>query len=129
GQGPMILGHNPPAVNQAVTDAMGRGSVFGGRHALEVPAAEAVLDRLGWAERVRFGITGTEIDQLALRVARAATGRRSVVRFAGHYHGWLDNVLTAYDGESPVPASLGQSPTDLRDSFVVPFNDAAALEE
>jgi hypothetical protein len=68
-----------------------RAASAGGRGRGAVPRA------LGWADMVRFGISGTEMVQAALRLARAATGRTRFVRFEGHYHGWLDNVLLAYD--------------------------------
>lgn len=128
GQGPSFLGHAPPRVNEAVATAAHRGSVFGAQHVLENAAGELFLDTVGWAERVRFGVTGTESDQAALRLARAATGRQKFVRFAGTYHGWLDNVLVkTVDGVSG-PGSRGQLAHYLADSYVLPFNDAAALE-
>jgi glutamate-1-semialdehyde 2,1-aminomutase len=129
GQGPMFLGHAPEEVNHAVVDALNRGSVFGGQHALENTALELMLDTLGWADQARFGLTGTEADQLALRLARAATGRRRFLRFEGHYHGWLDNVLSKTVNGSSVVASAGQLPSHLSDSVVVPFNDPAALSQ
>ncbi len=67
-----------------------------------------LCDTLGWPDMVRFGSSGTEVVQAALRVARAATGKTKFVRFEGHYHGWLDNVLMAYGQEGPGPASEGQ---------------------
>nr|WP_246221202.1 aspartate aminotransferase family protein [Phytoactinopolyspora mesophila] len=128
GQGPNFLGHAPPSVTEAVAREMRRGSVFGAQHVLENQAGELLLDSLGWADKVRFGVTGTETDQAALRLARAATGRTKFVRCGGAYHGWLDNVLsTTVDGQSE-PASAGQLPHHLQDSYVVPFNDAAALD-
>ncbi len=127
GQGPAFLGHAPAEVVRAVADAAGRGTVFGAQNALEGQAAELMLDSLGWAEQVRFGLTGTEADQAALRVARAATGRTRFLRFEGHYHGWLDNVLARTEQGRSVPASKGQLPTGLAESVVVPFNDAAAV--
>jgi glutamate-1-semialdehyde 2,1-aminomutase len=128
GQGPNFLGHAQPAVTETVAREMQRGSVFGAQHVLENQAGELFLDSIGWADKVRFGLTGTETDQAALRLARAATGRTKFVRCAGGYHGWLDNVLsTMVDGQAQ-PASAGQLPHHLQDSYVVPFNDAAALE-
>ncbi|GAA4984883.1 aspartate aminotransferase family protein [Actinopolymorpha pittospori] len=127
GQGPNFLGHAPRAVNDAVAAAMRRGSVFGAQHALENDASELFLQAVGWADRVRFGVSGTESVQLALRLARAATGRRRFVRFAGHYHGWLDNVLVRTVDETTTPASAGQ--LDQFDQFhVLPYNDLAAVE-
>jgi glutamate-1-semialdehyde 2,1-aminomutase len=78
---------------------------------------------------VRFGSTGTEMVQAALRLARAATGRPRFVRFEGHYHGWLDNVLLAPRPGETAPASEGQLPEALADSIVLPWNDADALAE
>ncbi|QJU55042.1 aminotransferase class III-fold pyridoxal phosphate-dependent enzyme [Herbiconiux sp. KACC 21604] len=126
GQGPMFLGHAPVDINDAVALAVSQGMVFGAEHPLEVEAAAGVLGTLGWAERVRFGLTGTEAVQAALRLARAATGRTRFVRFEGHYHGWLDNVLLGPDPS--VPASAGQLASHLGDSIVIPWNDADALE-
>lgn len=123
GQGPMFLGHAPEVVSKAVTEAVHRGSVFGGQHVLENTAAELVLATLGWADQVRFALTGTEANQLALRLARAATGRRRFLRFEGHYHGWLDNVLAQTAAGRQAPASAGQLESHLADSIAVPFND------
>lgn len=124
GQGPNFLGHAPQQVNQAVAKACERGQVYGAQHELEIQAGEAFLDTLGWPDMVRFGVSGTEMVQAALRLARAVTGRPRFVRFEGHYHGWLDNVLlaTAADG-SPIPASEGQLAHHLDDSFILPWND------
>jgi glutamate-1-semialdehyde 2,1-aminomutase len=124
GQGPNFLGHAPQQVNQAVAKACDRGQVYGAQHELEIQAGELFLDTLGWPDMVRFGVSGTEMVQAALRLARAATGRPKFIRFEGHYHGWLDNVLlaTAADG-SPIPASQGQLDHHLQDSFILPWND------
>ncbi|WP_052669702.1 aspartate aminotransferase family protein [Nitriliruptor alkaliphilus] len=128
GQGPNFLGHAPAAVNETVAREMERGSVFGAQHVLENEAGELFLDTLGWADKVRFGVTGTESDQAALRLARAATGRTKFVRFEGTYHGWLDNVLaTTVDGVTST-ASEGQLPHHLDDTCFVPYNDADQLE-
>jgi glutamate-1-semialdehyde 2,1-aminomutase len=128
GQGPNFLGHAPARVNDAVAEAARRGSVFGAQHVLENEAGELFLDTVGWADRVRFGMTGTEADQAALRLARAATGRSKFVRFEGTYHGWLDNMLvTTVDGITG-PASAGQLASHLDDTYFLPYNDADALE-
>lgn len=127
GQGPNFLGHAPDFVQAAVSRELARGSVFGAQHVLENDAAEIFLDTVGWAERVRFGMTGTESDQAALRLARAATGRTKFVRFSGTYHGWIDNVLMVMDGDRPAAASAGQLGKYLDDSFVLPYNNLDAL--
>jgi glutamate-1-semialdehyde 2,1-aminomutase len=101
--------------------------VFGSRHQLEVDAAELMCETLEWPDMVRFGSTGTEMVQAALRVARAATGRRKFVRFEGHYHGWLDNVLLTIEEGRPRPASAGQVGEYLADARVLPWNDLEAV--
>lgn len=128
GQGPNFLGHAPARVNEAVAAEARRGSVFGAQHVLENEAGELFLDTVGWAERVRFGATGTESDQAALRLARAATGKHKFVRFSGTYHGWLDNVLITTENGVAGRASRGQLAHHLTDSYTLPFNDAATLE-
>jgi glutamate-1-semialdehyde 2,1-aminomutase len=127
GQGPAFLGHAPRRVLEAVEKASRAGIVVGAQHPLEVEAAERLCAMLGWADQVRFGTSGTEMVQAALRVARAATGRRRFVRFEGHYHGWLDNVLVAVGGEGVGPASSGQLPEALDPSITLPWNDLSAV--
>lgn len=73
GQGPNFLGHAPDAVLAAVESACRRGMVYGGQHALEVEASELVCSTVGWAERVRFGVSGTESVQAAVRAADRKT--------------------------------------------------------
>jgi glutamate-1-semialdehyde 2,1-aminomutase len=128
GQGPAFLGHAPDPILAAVSEASRRGMVFGSQHDLEVQAAELLCSILGWADMVRFGSSGTEVVQAALRVARAATGRSKFVRFEGHYHGWLDNVLVAYGDDGPGPASEGQLAHHLDDCLVIGWNDLDALQ-
>ena len=76
---------------------------------------------------VRFRMTGTEAVQAALRLARAVTGRRRIIRFEGQYHGWLDNVLIKFEPGPAQAASAGQLPEALEATIVVPWNDVAAL--
>ena len=128
GQGPAFLGHAPEPILAAVSDACRRGMVFGAQHELEVEAAELLCDILGWPDMVRFGSSGTEVVQAALRVARAATGRTKFVRFEGHYHGWLDNVLMVYGEDGSGPASDGQLVHHLDDCLVIGWNDLDALQ-
>ena len=129
GQGPNFLGHAPPPVMAAVADACRNGIVYGAQHPLEVEAAERLCEVLRWPDMVRFGLSGTEMVQAALRLARAVTGRRKFISFEGHYHGWLDNVLVAVDGATPGPASAGQWPEHLADTVVLPWNDADLLAD
>jgi glutamate-1-semialdehyde 2,1-aminomutase len=127
GQGPAFLGHAPEPVQRAVAEACAHGTVYGAQNPLEVEAAERLCEVLGWAEMVRFGMTGTEAVQAAIRLARAVTGRPRVVRFEGHYHGWLDNVLVASEPGGAKPASAGQLRSALSDSIVLPWNDLDVL--
>lgn len=127
GQGPNFLGHASSRINSAVAAACEKGMLFGGSHPLEIEASELVLEALGWADRLRLGMTGTECVQGALRLSRAATGRRKFVRFLGHYHGWLDNVLMDSNEGKAVQASEGQLAEYLDDAYVLEWNDGDAL--
>jgi glutamate-1-semialdehyde 2,1-aminomutase len=129
GQGPNVLGYAPPRVLDKVLAAQRDGVIYAATHRREIEAAERVLAVLGWAETMRFGSSSSEMVQAALRMARAATGRDLVVRFHGHYHGWLDNIYTSNDGAVAAPASLGQPASALRDVLVLEWNDAAAFEQ
>ena len=130
--GPMILGHNPADVIAAVKAQLDRGILYGGQSGLEAEAARLVCEMVPCAERMRFCSSGSEAVQAALRIARAATGRRVVLKFEGHYHGWFDNVLWSTtpppDATGPVAGSRGQILYAAVDIAVLPWNDAAALE-
>jgi glutamate-1-semialdehyde 2,1-aminomutase len=127
GQGPAFLGHAPAAVVEAVHEAVRNGMVYGSQHPLELEAAERILGILGWPQMVRFGSSGTEMVQAALRLARATTGRQRVIRFEGHYHGWLDNVFIAPTPGEVRPASAGQVEAHLHELIVLPWNDLDAV--
>ncbi|HVZ08428.1 aspartate aminotransferase family protein [Rhodopila sp.] len=96
GHGALILGHNHPAVMAAVHAALDRGTHFGACHELEVRWAELITRMVPSAERVRFTSSGTEATLMALRLARACTGREKIVRFRGHFHGWNDHMTSGY---------------------------------
>lgn len=138
GQGPMILGHSHPAVLDAVERAMRRGQLFAGQHELEIAVAEAVVRLVPCAELCRFGLSGSELVQAALRLARAVTGRTRILRFEGHYHGWYDNVLLSVApspddaGPRERPAlrlgSAGQTSSALDDYLLLPWNDLGLVE-
>ncbi len=138
GMGPTILGHAPAAVTAEVSRTLGIGQLFAGQHTLELELAKEFCSCIKSAELVRFGLSGSEMVQAAMRVARAYTGRPEVIKFEGHYHGWFDNILinqtppVAVDG-NPIPRphhlqSKGQSPGASADLAVLPWNDAEALE-
>src|SRR5690606_21264967 len=122
GMGAMVLGHNPATVREAVKAQVDKGILFAGQSPIEAEAAQLLCDRIPSAERLRFGSSGSEVAQAALRLMRAATGRRTIIKFEGHYHGWFDNILwstapalaDAGPAEDPalVGGSKGQSQTD-----------------
>src|SRR5262245_50189224 len=84
GQGPMILGHSPPAVLEAVNQAMRRGQLYAAQHELEISVAEKLVQLIPCAELCRFGLSGSDMVQAAMRLARAVTGRTKILRFEGH---------------------------------------------
>ena len=94
--GPNILGHAPAEVLDAISQAMHRGLTFGAQHDLEFEVSERLTQLLPCADQICYANTGTEIVQLALRLARAGTGRSKFIKFEGHYHGWDDTVLLSY---------------------------------
>ena len=96
GHGALLLGHNHPRVAAAVRHALARGTHFGANHALEVRWAETVRRLIPSAERVRFTSSGTEATHMAVRLARAVTGRRKILRFRTHFHGWHDHMTAGY---------------------------------
>lgn len=134
GMGTAILGHSPRRVLDRVSAAQQLLQCPAGQQEAEVDLAERIVDLVPSAERVRIGCTGTEMVQLALRVARAVTGRSLVVKFEGHYHGWLDSIfsgtteLPAEGSVAAVPQTAGQSAAALRDLAVLPWNDLGVLE-
>jgi len=127
GHGAMLLGHSHPAVVEAVKRQIDLGTHYGSSHELEVRWAELVCELIPSAEKVRFTASGTEASHMAIRLARAHTGKDRIVRFVGHFHGWHDHVAggatSHYDGSSP-PGVL-QSVTDL--SILLPTDDVAAV--
>jgi glutamate-1-semialdehyde 2,1-aminomutase len=137
GMGPMILGHSPKTLREAVHAQLDRGILFAGQTAIEAEAARLVCERVPCAERLRFGSSGSEAAQAAIRLARAATGRRTVLKFEGHYHGWFDNILwsaapplNAAGPESapvPVSGSAGQEAEAAGGIEVMSWNDLERL--
>jgi glutamate-1-semialdehyde 2,1-aminomutase len=127
GHGALILGHCHPDVVSAVSTALAEGTQFGASHPKEIGWARAIQRLVPSAERVRFTSSGTEATLMALRLARAFTGRQTLLRFKGHFHGWHDHMTSGYtnhfDG-SPTPGVLAGV---AEKSILVPPNDEAAV--
>ena len=129
--GPLLLGHCEPRVLAAVNEAASRGLSFGAPTATETALAEEVRRRVPAAEKVRFVSTGTEATMTAIRLARGATGRSLLIKFAGCYHGHSDGLLAeAGSGVATggLPASAGVPEEISGQTIVLPFNDVEALE-
>ena len=130
--GPAILGHAHPSVIEAVQLAAARGLSFGASTSGEAELAELVIGRVGsLVERLRLVSTGTEATMTAIRLARGATGRDLLVKFAGHYHGHSDGLLAeAGSGLATlsIPGSAGVPAAIAAQTIVIPYNDIAAVE-
>jgi glutamate-1-semialdehyde 2,1-aminomutase len=138
GLGPMILGHRHPVITSAVASAIGEfGTCLGLPYELEIEAARKVVDAVPGIDMVRFTNSGSEAVGTAVRLARAATGRRVVIRFEGHYHGWQDTVYWSNHVDPdlagpaarprPVPAGPGV-PAELEATLIVlTWNDVESF--
>lgn len=135
GYGPMLLGHQPAAVLDAVREQLTAGVLYGGQHEGEAELAERIIRLVPSAEMVLLNVTGSEAAQATLRVARAATGRRAIVKFEGHYHGWLDPVTAngpgSAVGSGPAPRALQVADFNVvgPEVLICPWNDTDALAD
>ena len=137
--GPLILGHCHPAIVEAVSGAARRPHIYGAEHRLEYEVAERIQSMVPCAERVAFTSSGSEAVQLALRLARAYTGRELVLKFEGHYHGWLDSVLLSHHPEAgdvgpfEAPRVVAESRGQVRNAadnvIVLPWNHPDLVED
>lgn len=137
-RGPLLLGHSPKPVLDAVKRQLDIGLMYAGQHELEIEAAERFCRIVPCAEMVRFSSSGSEAVTGAIRLARAVTGRTKILRFEGHYHGWFDNQFwnfappldAAGPRENPtlIPVTKGQSPADAEHLVIRPWNDLSLIE-
>jgi len=130
--GPLIFGHAPPRIIQAVTEAAARGTSFGASTEAEVRLAQKIVAAVPSVEKVRLVSSGTEAVMSAVRVARGFTKRDKIIKFEGNYHGHSDGFLakagsglTTFD----LPDSAGVPKNLTRDTLTLPYNDADALRE
>jgi glutamate-1-semialdehyde 2,1-aminomutase len=128
GHGALFLGHAHPTLVDAVTRQIGRGTHYGACQELEIEWAEWITRLIPSAEMVRFTMSGTEATHLALRLARAATGRPKIVKFTAHFHGWHDGVYASVSPPYEIPMSAGIPGAVLGETLAVPPNDIGALE-
>ncbi|MEE9275544.1 MAG: aminotransferase class III-fold pyridoxal phosphate-dependent enzyme [bacterium] len=128
GSAALLLGHNHPAVVEAVAARLEKGTLYSALTALEVEWAEQVQRLYPSAERVRFLSSGTEAAMLAFRVARAVTGRAKILRFEGHYHGWMDDTSIGVKIPFEEPSTHGMLPAIAEATVVCPSDAERAAE-
>ncbi len=135
--GPLILGHCHPKLVETIRRQADRPHIYGAQHQLEFELAELIQSVVPCAQQLMFTSSGSEAVQIVLRLARAHTGRRLIVKFEGHYHGWMDSVLLSYKPQawqlSPaeerkgILGSAGQVDNAVENVIILPWNDTHAL--
>lgn len=128
--GPLVMGHANPVVMGAVLNQMSRGTAYGVPTEKEIELAREVVDRMPCAEMVRFVSTGTEATMSAIRLSRAWSGRKKIIKFEGAYHGAHDYTLVkSGSGAVGLPDSPGVPEETTKNTVLAPFNDEEALVE
>jgi glutamate-1-semialdehyde 2,1-aminomutase len=127
GHGALLLGHNYPSVRDATVEQAKKGTHYGASHELEIEWGELVHEIVPSAEKVKFVSSGTEATMMAMRLARAFTGKDKIVKIQGHFHGWHDYATIAMAPPYDEPSSRGV-PKAIRDTMIaVPYRDIPAL--
>ena len=131
--GPMILGYRHPAIVEAMRRQAELPADYGAQHELEFEVSEQIQRLMPCAELVQFTSSGSEACQIAFRLARAFTGRNRILKFEGHYHGWMDGALVSYKPSvdqlgAPVLGSRGQVPNSAENFAVTQWNDIDMLD-
>ncbi len=127
GHGSLLLGHQHPAVVAAAQAQLQKGMHFAASHELELEWARLVHDMVPSAERVRFTSSGTEATHLAMRLARAASGKPKIIRFIGNFHGWHDHVAFGNKDHLDGVPTPGVSPALAAEIILVRINDMAEV--
>jgi glutamate-1-semialdehyde 2,1-aminomutase len=123
GHGSLLLGHARDEVVQAIVEAAPLSTHLGGCHPAEIELAEQVLKLVPSLDRIRFTMSGTEASMLAIRLARAATGRPGIIKFIEHFHGWHDYACAGRQPPYTIPLGGGLTPGVCEDMIVCPQND------
>ena len=137
--GCLPMGHAHPKIVEAIQQAVEGGTHFATALEVEVETAELMVNLLPNVDKVRFANTGTEACMTAVRMARGITGKRKIVKFEGHYHGWYDGLLVSSNAQPPltlghpndpvrIPDSSGLTPGSWEDTIVCVWNDEEAIE-
>ena len=137
--GPLILGHRHPRIVEAMRAAADQPLVYGAQHQLEPEVCERIQRLVPCAERIALTSSGSEAVQLAFRLARAKTGRTVILKFEGHYHGWMDSALVSYkateealgpkNASRVVLGSMGQPPNSVDNAACTSWNDVDLLKD
>lgn len=127
GHGSLVMGHNHPAVRVAIEGQLAKSTHYGACHELGLRWAQLVVDMVPSAEKVRFTGSGTEATMMAVRIARAATGRKKLLRFTGHFHGWNDHMTSGYNNHFDASPTIGVVPGVSAELMLCDVNEDEAL--